>query len=53
VSHCVRYKAEIEPDAAWAERYARMQPIFDTLYERSRPLYDELDELARYVVPLT
>lgn len=45
VSSCVRYKAEIAPDAAWAERYARMQPVFDKLYASSQPLYDELDAL--------
>ena len=46
VAGCVRFAAEIEPIPAWAERYARMQPIFDTLQERSRDLYDALDALA-------
>ena len=46
VSNCVRYKAEIPPDAAWTERYARMQPIFDKLHASSQPLYDELDALS-------
>jgi len=45
VSSCVRYKAEIAPDATWVERYARMQPVFDKLYKSSQPLYDELDAL--------
>ncbi|MGF6231926.1 xylulokinase [Inquilinus ginsengisoli] len=41
----VRYGAEIAPDPAWAERYARMQPVFDKLYRRSQALYDDLDRL--------
>jgi xylulokinase len=46
VTHCVRYSHEVVPEPAWAERYARMQPIFDTLYTRSQALYGELDRLA-------
>jgi xylulokinase len=42
----VRYQDEILPDPAWAERYARMQPTFDTLYRQSQGLYDALDTLA-------
>ena len=42
---CVRYKAEVAPDPAWSDRYARMQPIFDKLYRQSQSLYDELDRL--------
>jgi xylulokinase len=42
----VRYQGEIKPDPAWAERYTRMQPIFDTLYLQSQPLYDALDALV-------
>ncbi|MBW4025559.1 MAG: pentose kinase [Proteobacteria bacterium] len=42
----VRYRPEILPDPGWAERYARMQPIFDTLYRQSQSLYDALDGLA-------
>jgi xylulokinase len=41
----VRYGAEIAPDPAWAERYARMQPVFDRLYHHSQALYDDLDRL--------
>lgn len=41
----VRYGAEIAPDPAWAERYARMQPVFDRLYRHSQALYDDLDRL--------
>jgi xylulokinase len=42
----VHYQPEILPDPAWAERYSRMQPIFDTLYRQSQRLYDALDALA-------
>lgn len=42
----VRYTEEIAPDPAWAERYARMQPVFDRLYHHSQALYDALDALA-------
>ncbi|HTI02978.1 MAG TPA: FGGY family carbohydrate kinase [Acidisoma sp.] len=42
----VRYQPEVLPDPAWVERYARMQPIFDTLYRQSQSLYDALDALA-------
>ncbi|WP_182086497.1 FGGY family carbohydrate kinase [Aureimonas sp. ME7] len=42
----VRYGAEIAPDPAWAERYARMQPVFDRLYHGAQSFYDDLDALA-------
>ncbi len=42
----VRYEPEILPDPAWAEKYARMQPIFDQLYLASQSLYDSLDALS-------
>ena len=42
----VRYAAEIAPDPAWSETYARMQPLFDRLYRHSQQFYDELDSLA-------
>ncbi len=41
----LRYGAEIAPDPEWAERYARMQPVFDRLYRHSQALYDDLDRL--------
>ena len=47
VAAYVRHTDEIAPDPAWAERYARMQPIFDRLYAHSQALYDDLDALAR------
>lgn len=37
--------AEILPDPAWAERYDRMMPIYNRLYETSQGLYDALDAL--------
>lgn len=43
----VRHGAEIQPNPAWAERYARTQPIFDRLYRHSQALYDDLDALTR------
>ncbi|MGO1074330.1 xylulokinase [Inquilinus sp. CA228] len=42
----VRYGAEIAPDPEWAERYARMQPVFDRLYRHSQALYDDLDGIT-------
>ena len=46
VSTFVQYETEILPDPAWAERYARMQPIYDNLYLHNQSLYDALDALA-------
>ena len=43
----VRYAAEIEPDPAWSDIYARMQPVFDRLYRHSQAFYDDLDALVR------
>ena len=42
----VRHAAEIDPNPAWAERYARMRPVFDSLYRNSQSQYALLDELA-------
>jgi xylulokinase len=36
----------VMPDPAWAETYARMQPVFDQLYRQSQNLYDQLDAIA-------
>lgn len=47
VGHFVRYSAEILPDPAWAQTYARMQPVFDRLYRHSQALYDDLDRLQQ------
>ena len=46
----VRYIDEVAPNPAWAETYARMQPVFDKLYAHSQALYDDLDALT---VPAT
>ena len=43
----VRTAAEIPPDPAWSDIYARMQPVFDKLYGHSQAFYDDLDGLAR------
>ncbi len=43
----VRVAAEVAPDPAWVDTYARMQPVFDRLYHHSATLYDDLDALAR------
>ena len=42
----VRYETRWRPDPAWAETYARMQPVFDRLYFHSQALYDDLDALV-------
>ena len=42
----VRYVAEIEPDPAWRDTYARMQPVFDRVYRHSQDLYGSLDSLS-------
>ncbi|MGL4967978.1 MAG: xylulokinase [Inquilinus sp.] len=42
----VRYGAEIAPDPEWADRYARMQQVFDKLYRHSQALYDDLDGIT-------
>jgi xylulokinase len=41
----VRFEREILPDPAWAQTYARMQPVFEKLYRHSQALYDDLDAL--------
>jgi xylulokinase len=41
----IRYEADVLPDPAWAERYGRMQPVFDRIYRHSQALYDDLDQL--------
>ena len=42
----VRIATEVVPNPAWADTYARMQPIFDRLYVSSQAFYDDLDRLA-------
>lgn len=41
----VRYDREVQPDPAWQDRYARMQPVFDRLYHAAQDFYDDLDAL--------
>ncbi|PZO81261.1 MAG: pentose kinase [Mesorhizobium amorphae] len=45
----VRYEREVPPDPRWVETYARMQPIFDRLYETAQGFYDDLDALDALV----
>ncbi|GLS20000.1 pentose kinase [Labrys miyagiensis] len=47
IGHFVHYEHEVLPDPAWAETYARMQPVFDKLYRHSQALYDDLDRLEQ------
>jgi len=42
----VRYSDEIRPVPEWRDRYARMQPLFDKLYNSAQGFYDDLDALA-------
>ena len=42
----VHHEREVEPDPAWAETYAQMQPVFDRLYDAAKPFYADLDRLA-------
>ncbi len=42
----VRTAAEVMPDPAWSDTYARMQPLFDRLYRHSQEFYDDLDALV-------
>lgn len=48
VDALVRYTDEVKPDAAWAETYARMQPVFNRIYSNSQPLYADLDRLLQF-----
>ncbi|MEO8244620.1 MAG: FGGY family carbohydrate kinase [bacterium] len=45
VARMVRFKGEILPDPAWADRYDRMTPIYARLYESSKAHWDDLDAL--------
>ena len=46
VAALVRHTDEVLPDPAWRDRYRRMQPIFDRLYQAGQGFYDDLDRLA-------
>jgi len=41
----VRYDKEILPNPEWVEKYDKMAPTFERLYEYSQPLYAELEAL--------
>ncbi len=43
----VRYVEPVPPDPAWADVYAKMQPVFDGLYLQSQQMYDQLDRLSQ------
>ncbi len=45
VGSFVKFARSVEPDPLWAERYAQMQPIFDSLCVGARQHYDDLDAL--------
>jgi xylulokinase len=42
-SDLVRYEGEIAPNPAWLERYQKMQPLFDDLYQSSQKFWDRLE----------
>ncbi|MBV9488485.1 MAG: pentose kinase, partial [Verrucomicrobia bacterium] len=44
ISQLVRYDREIMPNLAWSERYAKMQRLFDALYESSEPFWDRFED---------
>jgi xylulokinase len=46
VGRMVAYEAEVEPDPAWADRYARMMPLFERLYTAGGAFWDDLDALG-------
>lgn len=41
----VRYANEVPPDPRWADKYNRMMPLFERLYDHSQAFYDDLDAL--------
>ncbi len=43
ISQQVRFEIEINPNPAWTERYAKMQLVFDGLYESSEKFWDQLE----------
>lgn len=46
VGSFVKFARSVEPDPNWAEKYAQMQPIFDSLCASARQHYDDLDALG-------
>lgn len=49
----VRHDREVLPDPHWQQIYARMQPIFDRLYQSAQAFYDDLDALDALRQPPT
>ncbi len=47
VAALVRHEDEVRSNPEWSERYARMLPVFESVYRNSQSQYDLLDELAR------
>ena len=43
ISQQVRYEIEINPNPEWTERYAKMQLLFDDLYESSEQFWDRFE----------
>jgi xylulokinase len=43
ISQQVRYDREIDPNPAWTDRYAKMQLLFDDLYESSEQFWDRFE----------
>ncbi len=46
VRHMVRFDTEVQPIRAWRDRYNRMMPIYNRLYDAAQEFYDDLDKLA-------
>ena len=42
-SQLVRYEGEILPNPAWADRYQKLQSLFDDLYQSSEKFWDRLE----------
>ncbi len=45
VGRLVGHGEEVAPNPAWAERYARLLPVFDSIYRNSQSQYGLLDAL--------
>jgi xylulokinase len=43
VAELVRYESEVVPNLAWLERYQKLQPLFDDLYESSAQFWDRFE----------
>jgi xylulokinase len=45
IAKLVRYDSEVLPNPAWADRYRKMQNLFDDLYVSSEQYWDRFDDL--------